>query len=101
MHTIDAVLGLTSEHIAYGSALYTMLSDGLIIAYLYFSPSSILGTKIDHIPFLDTFLSLKLSSISNLLESHTNHISLAFGAHTVNFTPFTPFSVTKCEPNIC
>ena len=91
---MEAVFGLISDIIAYGSDLNITSPFSLFIAYLYNVPGSIPSINALQIPPFESLVILYSSLIWKSFLSHTTHTFFALGAQVENLTPCLLFSVT-------
>src|SRR5918912_3116356 len=98
-HTTEPVRGGTSARSANGSALSTWCPVRDRRWYLYTAPRSSPGTKPYHTPD-DPSGRSAWRSLSQPLKSPMTATDVAFGAHTANEAPATPFTSRTRAPSI-
>ncbi len=96
--TTDEVAGGTSVRRASGSARSVFEPSGRVISNLYSSPSPIPGTNSSHTPE-EPSERIGNAVASQKLKVPATRTPRAFGAHTLNLVPGTPWCVIGSAPS--
>ncbi len=94
----DEVAGGTSVRRASGSARSVFEPSGRVISNLYSSPSPMSGRNSSHTPD-DPSDRMAWPVPSQKLKVPATRTPRAFGAHTANRVPVTPWWVVGCAPS--